>query len=73
MKIVMRKEKKIRDPEKRAGENCEEEKKSWTRQGRGKRPRREGVNHLLVTCYMPGNHLTSVVIAGEGEEKRPGG
>ncbi|KAF9649004.1 hypothetical protein BDM02DRAFT_2001570 [Thelephora ganbajun] len=34
------------------------------------RVRRKGVNHPLVNCYTPRNHLTPVVITGEGKGKK---
>jgi hypothetical protein len=67
--------------EERFGEACNEKKMPYENKGPkdvrddelkkiSDRARQQGVNHLFVTCYKPRNHLTSVVITGEGEIER---
>jgi len=54
-------------------DESEKDLRPWCEMARArKRIRQKGVNHLLVTCYMPRNHLTSVVITGKerGEGNR---
>lgn len=45
-----------------------EELKRKERWSKGDKWMGRGVDNLLVTRYAPGNHLTPVVITGEGEK-----